>query len=403
MLYEIASQRAPYASTFYDITQGSDGSCAVCFAAIGYDLPTGIGTPNVASLLTALVPAPAPAAPVVKSASVSGMAGVPLAFTISVTATDAVTYALGNAPAGMSVNSAGLVSWSAPLIGTYAVTGIAKDSVTGLSGQGLFTVTIAASAPPIVQSASVTGSAGTALNYAVSVTHANAVTFGMATAPAGVTLSQAGVLSWLSPVIGTYAITVSASDTKTGLIGKGVINLTISAPKAPRVTAASVTATSGKPLSFTPAVVAPDPVSFSLTGALSGMAISAGGVVTWANPVKGIYAVTVTAKDTTTGLSGSGVSTVTVTQAGPVITAAALTGVAGKALTGSIGISDATSNTVAVTVSGLPAGAKLTSSGAGFALSWVSPVTGKYTLSVNAKDGNGLTAVASVSLTITAH
>jgi hypothetical protein len=92
-----------------------------------------------------------------------------------------------------------------------------------------------------------------------------------------------------------------------------------------------------------------------------------------------------------------------VTQAGPVITAAALTGVAGKALTGSIGISDATSNTVAVTVSGLPAGAKLTSSGAGFALSWVSPVTGKYTLSVNAKDGNGLTAVASVSLTITAH
>jgi hypothetical protein len=92
-----------------------------------------------------------------------------------------------------------------------------------------------------------------------------------------------------------------------------------------------------------------------------------------------------------------------VTQAGPVITAAAMTGVAGKALTGSISISDATSSAVTITISGVPVGATLTPSGASLALTWASPVTGKYTLSVNAKDGNGATASLSVAMTITAH
>jgi subtilase family serine protease len=402
-LYGIASLPTPYASSFYDITMGSDGSCAVCFAAIGYDLPTGVGTPNVTSLLTALVDAPTPTAPVVVPASVSGTAGLALSFSVSVTASDAVSYALSNAPAGMSVNSAGLVSWAAPVLGTYAVTGIATDIVTGLSGQAVYTVSIAAGQPPIVQSASLSGTAGTAISYAVSVTHANPVQYGLSSSLSGMNISTAGVFSWLSPLAGTYAITVNAMDLKTGLTGKGVLSLTITAPKPPTVTAANVSATSGKPLSFTPTVLAVDPLSYSLSNAPSGMAIGNTGIVTWANPLKGVYAVTVTATDTKTGLSGTGISTVTVTQAGPVIAAAAIKGVAGKALTGSIGISDATSSTVSFTVSGVPAGAKLAASGASIVLSWASPVTGSYTLAVNAKDGNGVTAALNVPLTITAH
>jgi subtilase family serine protease len=403
-LYTIAAQHAPYASAFYDITQGSDGGCAVCYAAIGYDLPSGIGTPNVTSLLTALVAAPTLLAPVVTAASVSGTAGTPLSFTVSVTASDAVSYALSNAPAGMSVNASGLVSWAAPLIGTYAVTGIAKDAVTGLSGQGVYTVTIAAAQPPSVLSAAVNGTAGTALNYAVSVTHANPVSYQLgASSPSGMSISTAGVLSWLSPLSGSYAITVDASDLKTGLVGKGVMSLTITAPKAPTVTATNVSATTGQPLAFTVTVTAADPVSLSMSSAPSGMLISSTGVISWANPLKGSYAVTVTAKDTKSGLSGSAVCTVTVTQGGPVITAGALTGVAGKALTGTISLSDATSNTITLTISGIPVGVKLTPSGASLALSWASPVTGSYMLALNAKDGNGLTASVSLPITITAH
>ena len=56
-------------------------------------------------------------------------------------------------------------------------------------------------------------------------------------------------------------------------------------------------------------------------GAPSGMAIAASGVLSWANPVAGNYAVTVTARDSKTGLTGSAVVTVQVSAAaGPSIT-----------------------------------------------------------------------------------
>jgi uncharacterized membrane protein len=56
----LATSTAPFlyahASSFYDITSGSDGSCAnsgslLCNAGVGYDGPTGLGTPNAALLM----------------------------------------------------------------------------------------------------------------------------------------------------------------------------------------------------------------------------------------------------------------------------------------------------------------------------------------------------------------
>ena len=51
-LYErVAAVKGLYAGAFLDVTAGSDGSCATCRAGVGYDLPTGLGTPNAADLL----------------------------------------------------------------------------------------------------------------------------------------------------------------------------------------------------------------------------------------------------------------------------------------------------------------------------------------------------------------
>ena len=51
-LYEnIAPVKGWYAGAFLDITAGADGSCASCRAGPGYDLPTGLGTPNASDLL----------------------------------------------------------------------------------------------------------------------------------------------------------------------------------------------------------------------------------------------------------------------------------------------------------------------------------------------------------------
>jgi hypothetical protein len=325
-IYAIATQATQYASDFYDITQGSDGSCASCYAQIGYDLPSGIGTPNVGSLLSSL------------GASSTG---------------------------------------SAPVTPTPQA--------------------------PVVASASVSGTAGSALLYPVSVTDANPVSFTLNGAPSGMTISAAGVLGWSAPVTGSYSVTVTAKDAKTGLSGHGVIVIAIAAAKPPAVSAVNVSAIAGKALSFTVTVSAPDAVTWSLSGAPAGMSISGSGVVTWANPVAGSYSVSASAKDTRTGLSGSGLCTVKVTPAGPVITASTMNGKVGTALSGTLSFSDSTSNSLNITIAGVPTGMTLTPSGPTLALHWAAPVTGSYRLSVTAKDGNGLSASLTVPVTITAH
>ena len=135
--------------------------------------------------------APAPSAPVVATASISGTSGTALSFKVSVAASDAVTFALSNAPSGMSINASGVVSWAAPVRGTYDVTVSARDAVTGLSGQGLYTITINAAQPPVVASASLTGTSGAALNYSVSVTDSSTC------------LYLLPLSSWTKPTVGT--------------------------------------------------------------------------------------------------------------------------------------------------------------------------------------------------------
>jgi hypothetical protein len=315
---QIATVPGNYASAFADITKGTDGSCATCLARIGYDPLTGLGTPNAASLLSALSGSTAAAtAPVVTPAGISGKVGTALSFTVSVTAANPVSFTLSGAPTGMSVNGAGVVTWAVPVAGTYPVTVIAKDSKTGTSGQGVYTVVIAAQSAPLVAGATITGKPGTALSFTVSVTTANAV-------------------------------------------------------------------------------------SYALGGAPAGMSISSAGVVSWANPVLGNYSVTVTAKDSKTGLSGQGVYTVKIVTAGPVISAAAMTGVAGKPLTGTINISDSGASTLSVSISGAPLGMGFSVKGMTITVSWPTPVAGSYSLKVSATDSAGLSAQVSLPVTVSA-
>ncbi len=322
---QIATVPGSYASVFADITKGTDGTCATCSAKVGYDQLTGLGTPNVASLLSALAGTTAAAtAPVVTAASISSKVGTALSFTVSVSAPNPVSYTLTGAPTGMSISSAGVVNWATPVAGSYPVTVIAKDSKTGLSGQGLYSVSIAAPPPAVV------------------------------------------------------------------------------APTAPVVASAAITGKPGSALSFTVSVTAPNAVSYSLSGAPAGMSISATGVVSWASPVLGSYAVTVSAKDSKTGLSGQGVYTVKIATAGPVITAAAMTGVVGKALSGTISISDPGATTLSVSISGVPLGMTFSVSGLNVSAKWASPVLGSYSLKVLVVDSAGLSAQANVPVTITA-
>jgi hypothetical protein len=318
---QVGSLPGTYAAAFADVTRGTNGSCSTCTAKTGYDPLTGLGTPNVGTLLTSLVNSSATAtAPVVTAATISGKVGTALSFTVSVTAPNPVTYTLGGAPSGMVIGATGAVTWPAPVAGSYAVTVTAKDSRTGLSGLGVYTVVITALQPtvaPVVGSGSITGKPGTALSFAVSV-------------------------------------------------------------------------------------VAPNPVTYSLSGAPSGMTINSAGVVAWVNPALGSYSVTVRAKDSRTGLTGQGTYAVRIAASGPVITASALTGVAGKALTGTISISDSGVAALSISISGAPMGMSFSFNGSTLKLAWASPVAGSYSLKILVMDSAGLSALASVPVSIVA-
>ena len=405
MLYgQIGSVPGTYASVFADVTKGSDGSCATCSSKAGYDPLSGLGTPNVASLLSALSgTAAAATAPVVTPASIGGKVGTALTFTVSVTAANPVSYTLAGAPSGMLIDSSGAVAWATPVAGTWAVTVTAKDSKTGLSGQGLYTVIIAALPAPVVTSASISGKVGTALSFAVAVTAPNAVTYTLGGAPSGMSIASTGSVTWAAPTLGTWVVSVTARDSKTGLSGQGHYTVSIAAQPAPVVTPASIGGKVGTALSFAVGVTAPNAVTYTLGGAPSGMSIASTGIVTWAAPVAGTWAVTIIARDGKTGLSGQAVLTVTISASGPVITTAAMTGVAGKVFSGTIGISDPGATSLSVSISGVPMGMTFTISGLTVTAHWTSPVLGNYSLAVSVQDSAGLGTRTVIPVTISAN
>lgn len=398
---QISISASNYATGFLDVTRGADGSCANCSARVGYDETTGLGTPNAASLLTQLGGASG-APPVVTPAGIAGVAGVPLTFTVSVSAPDPVTYSLSGQPSGMTISSTGAVSWSAPLAGTYSVTFTAKDGVTGLSGSGVYTVTIVKPTAPVVTAQSISGKVGTALSFTVVATAQDAVTYSLSGQPTGMTISTLGVVSWLTPVAGKYSVTVTAKDSSTGLSGSGIYSITVAAAAPPAVTGASISGTAGTALLFSVVASAVDPVTYVLSNAPSGMTVSSAGLVSWANPVAGTYAVTVTAKDSVTALSGSAVFNITISARGPTVVAPAMSGKVGKTLTGTITISDTTASWINVSIAGVPLGMNFVINGLTITATWAAPTQGSYTLKVTAVDSAGLSTQMSVPVTVSA-
>ena len=318
---QIGAVPVNYASAFADVVKGANGSCATCLARAGYDPLAGLGTPNAASLLQVLSGAVVGAAPPqVSAAAISGKAGTPLTFTIAASAANPLTFSLSGAPAGMTVDSAGVVRWPTPLLGSYSVTAVARDSKTGLSGQGVYSVTVTAPpapAAPVVNTASIAGRPGVALSYAVGVVAPNAVTYSLSGAPAGMSIGASGLLSWPSPVLGSYKITVTARDSKTGLSGQGVL-------------------------------------------------------------------------------------TIQIASAGPVFTVTPQSGVAGKPFSGSIGLTAPGATSLSVSIAGAPLGMGFAYNGSAITMAWAKPVTGSYTLSLVAVDSAGLSAKASVPIVINA-
>ncbi len=289
-----------YASTLSDITSGSNGSCMLCTAREGYDVLTGLGTPNAAPLLDTLTRATSSSnvvvkpttAPLLPSPNVVGKVGNALTFEMGAVAANPVTYTMTGAPAGMTLSAAGRVTWPRPVFGNHTVKVTAKDSRTGLTGSGTATVGIAGN-PPVVTAATVSGREGTALSYKAVVKSDNPVTWTASGAPAGLAVSAAGVLTWARPTPGSHALTLTATDSRHRLAGSATVKLNIAKlPKPPVVHVTPVTGQVGRPLSALVSVSNPDANGLRVTvaGAPAGLRVavdSSGITLTWASPVRG--------------------------------------------------------------------------------------------------------------------
>ncbi|MDE2368439.1 MAG: S53 family peptidase [Burkholderiales bacterium] len=319
---QIGAVPGTYAAAFADITAGSDGGCSSCSAKTGYDTASGLGTPNAAALLSTLGGATlTAAAPVVTPAAISGQVGTALSFTVAVNAPNAVTYKLTGAPTGTTIATSGAVSWPKPMAGNYSVTVTATDTKTALSGQGVYTITIAAPTAPVVTGASVAGKVGTALSYQVKATAPNALSYSLSGAPAGMTISTAGLVAWPKPVLGSFSVTVTAKDAMTGLSGQALLAVQIAAAGStastgPTISAPPISGVAGKPLSGSITFSDPGVAGFSVSikGAPLGLMITPNGMtlaLTWASPVTGSYTLQIQLLDSA-GRSASATLPITV-------------------------------------------------------------------------------------------
>jgi subtilase family serine protease len=319
---QIATQPGTYASTLADITSGSNGTCATCPAHSGYDQPSGLGSPNVAAIanvLAGVVPAP-----VVTPATITGKTGTPLSFTVSVSASNPVTYSLSGARPGMTISSAGVVTWPTPTAGTDSVVVIATDTVTKATGSATYTITITAPVAPTVTAATISGTAGKALSFPITYTapSGDPLQFTLAGAPAGMTVGTTGTVAWASPIAGTYSVTATVADTKTGLRASAVYTVKIAAapaptPTGPVISFGTITGVAGKPLSGTISITDPGVswLQITLSGLPLGINCSLSGtslVLNWPSPVAGSYKIAVTVRDSA-GRTASAVVPITVT------------------------------------------------------------------------------------------
>jgi subtilase family serine protease len=174
-----------------------------------------------------------PNAPPVFAGSASLAATLGSGFSTTVSATDpnggTIAYSASGLASGMTLASNGAFSWSSPTAGSHGFTVTATDSY-GLSASRAYTVTVAAANhAPTLTSMSIVDQHAAALAVTLRGrdVDGDAMSYTMAGAPAGVTLTSAGVLAWAHPVKGTYPVAVTVHDSH-GATGGATITLIVS-------------------------------------------------------------------------------------------------------------------------------------------------------------------------------
>jgi hypothetical protein len=271
------------------------------YVVIASDAP-GAGVTSSVTMTTSsmAVTANPPATPTISvSPTTLPSAVVGGAYSQTITAsggTGPYTFAVtaGSLPVGLSLSSAGVLSGTPTAAGTFNFTVTATDS-GGFTGSRAYSLTVGA--PTITVSPATLPNATAGSVYSQTITasggtgpYAFAVTAG--SVPAGLSLSSGGVLSGTPTDGGSFAFTVSATDSSTPgpftasqsyTLDVALPVLTLAGGTLPggtvgtAFTAALPAAVGGvAPLTYSAAGVLPAGLSLSADGVLSGMPTQAG-------------------------------------------------------------------------------------------------------------------------------
>jgi subtilase family serine protease len=234
---------APYASPslLHDITSGNNGSCSpsyLCTAGVGFDGPTGLGTPNGLGAFTTGAPPPPPPPPPpptpdftvgASPSSANVTQGTNASYTVSVGATGGFSGTVALTQSGLpngafapsSVTGSGsstlTVSTSTIAPGTYPFTITGTSGSTTHSVQASLVVQSVQTGPPPDFSISVSPSSRTVLppatsTFTVSITPSNGFS-------GPVTLSASGFPAGMSGSFAANPVTSSTTFTVTSAGG----------------------------------------------------------------------------------------------------------------------------------------------------------------------------------------
>jgi hypothetical protein len=219
-----------------------------------------------------------------------------------------IGFSLSNAPAGMSVNSTGLITWTptegVTTSGTVTVT-VADGGENGASPDTEdFTVSVTAvnDAPQISTAAVTSATEDQAYVYNVGVNdpdddnNGTDLIWSLTSSPAGMTISSTGQINWTPTegVTSSGTVTVQVADNgEDGALPDSqsfTINVTPVNDPVTITSSAGTAATEDQAYQYQVTVSDPDDdnngtdISFSLPSAPAGMTVSATGLVQWTPP-----------------------------------------------------------------------------------------------------------------------
>ncbi len=213
-----------------------------------------------------------------------------------------LAYSLTAAPAGMAIDQSGLITWTAAAGANSVIVSVGNGTK---SASQSFTIPVNPYHPLAITSTPVTSAVnGAPYGYQLVVTNSDnyPLSYALTTAPAGMTISPSGTVTWVPSASqgGDSQVVVQVSDGSSAPPVTQGYTLTVSQYNVPTIPPIpSQTASEGVLFSYQVVATAPlgGPLSYSLSGAPTGMAISPSGLITWTPaPGQGASGVTVTVR-----------------------------------------------------------------------------------------------------------